>query len=282
MTSTRALRIVGLPTILLIASAILLAAPARADQKTDADTLLSAGARALEDGRPGDAISSFEALADRGVLDPAVSYDRGLAYAQRVRVGGEQPGDLGRAAQGFEEARELTSDAKLEKDASRALQTVRAEVARRRKNAGESIDVDATGIGRTLVHLASEDAWFVLAAGSSLGLAAALFVFALAKSRQARVGAAIGWATLAPLLVVFAVMSHLARSDRLHLRQGVMITAGARPGDERGFPIRDSKTFPEAALVDILESRGDNLHVTWGSLDGWVPARVVRPLAYPE
>ena len=44
------------------------------------------------------------------VVDAAASYDRGLAYAMRVRIGAEVPGDLGRAAQGFEEARELSRE----------------------------------------------------------------------------------------------------------------------------------------------------------------------------
>jgi len=76
---------------------------------------------ALAGGKPGDAIALFEALADRGVVDENVSFDRGLAYAARVRIGAEQPGDLGRAAHGFEEARALTTDKALERDAFSAL-----------------------------------------------------------------------------------------------------------------------------------------------------------------
>ncbi|MDF2694931.1 MAG: hypothetical protein K0S65_3314, partial [Labilithrix sp.] len=80
---------------------------ARADEETpqeetDPAALFRGANEALAAGRPGEAIAKFEALADRGVVDAVVSFDRGLAYAARVRAGGEQPGDLGRAAHGFE------------------------------------------------------------------------------------------------------------------------------------------------------------------------------------
>ena len=55
-------------------------------------------------GEFGKAIDDLEHLADRGFVHPDASYDRGVAYVMRVRGGAERPGDLGRAAAGFEEA----------------------------------------------------------------------------------------------------------------------------------------------------------------------------------
>ncbi len=75
-----------------------------------AAALFESATKALHEGRAGDAIGAFETLADEGVVDAVASYDRGLAYAMRVRIGAEVPGDLGRAAQGFEEARDLSRD----------------------------------------------------------------------------------------------------------------------------------------------------------------------------
>ena len=74
---------------------------------TETETIFTAGLQALDDGRPGDAIADFEALGDRGVVDPVVSFNRALAYAARVRGGNALPGDLGRTALGLEEARAL-------------------------------------------------------------------------------------------------------------------------------------------------------------------------------
>src|ERR1700690_2497168 len=108
-----------------IALVLLTASPSPADE---ADPLFASATEALAAGHPADAIADLEGLADRGVVDAAMSFDRGLAYAQRVRIGGEQPGDLGRAAHGFEEARALTRDAKMIEDATAALTTIRAEV----------------------------------------------------------------------------------------------------------------------------------------------------------
>jgi hypothetical protein len=60
----------------------------------------------------------------------------------RVRLDAEVAGDLGRASHGFEEARALTDDPGVARDAKSALATRRTEVARRRAKADESIEVD--------------------------------------------------------------------------------------------------------------------------------------------
>src|SRR5579859_6373417 len=148
---------------LLLAGALALAGGevrAQVPSQPDDQALFVAATQALKEGRPSDAIASFEALGDRGVVDAAISFDRGLAYAERIRAGGEQPGDLGRAAQGFEEARELSTDKALSEDAGRALALIRAEVARRRSRAGEPVELDeGASLGRTVVQLLPEDAW---------------------------------------------------------------------------------------------------------------------------
>ena len=121
--------------IVLIVGAGLAFAPrgAQATENPDDESasLFALGIKALHDGRAGDAINAFEAFADQGGVDATASYDRGLAYAMRVHIGAEKPGDLGRAAQGFEEARGLSHDRRAVDDASRALDAVRSEVARR-------------------------------------------------------------------------------------------------------------------------------------------------------
>lgn len=266
-----------------IAGAVLLVAltvaPSRADEP---DTLFANATQALATGRPADAIADLEAIADRGVLDAAMSFDRGLAYAQRVRIGGEQPGDLGRAAHGFEEARMLTRDPKMIEDASAALTTIRAEVARRRARAGSSVELEQNdSLGDSVVHLVSENTWALLSAAMSLILGVGLFVIWLAQpeARRIRIGGSIAVAVAAPLLFASILLTLSARDSRLHRREGVLVSAAARPSDARGVALPSLGLLPEAARVQIMSSNSAWTQIRWGTLDAWVPSPMVRPLA---
>jgi hypothetical protein len=248
----------------------------------ETDALLHDATGALAAGRAGDAIAAFEALADRGVSDANVSYDRGLAYAARVRIGAELPGDLGRAAEGFEEARSLTSDPKLRDDAAHALAIVRSEVARRRGRNGDPVELDqGLSLGRTVTHLVSEPAWSAMALVASVVVGVALGVRRLTASGRARVAASISASIAAALLVVCTLLAVAMRDERLHRREGVIVATSALPADERGMTRPGASSFPEAALVEIVDSKPGWTHVRWGKVDGWVPAGAVRALERP-
>jgi hypothetical protein len=262
--------------------AVVLAALSAHASSSEDSAFFASGTQALAEGRPGDAIADFEALADRGVTDPAASFDRGLAYANRIRVSAEQPGDLGRAALGFAEARELTSDAALARDATRALTTIRAEVARRRVRAGEPSLLDqGTPLGRTLVELLPENTWAILAAIASVTLGVGLFARGTSNRRR-RIGATLVCAIAAPLLVLGATLALAARSERLHLVEGIIVTPVARPADETGIAIPGATSIPEAARVTIAGDRPGWVHVRWGNLVAWIPSQTVRPIARLE
>jgi len=253
------------------------------DDAPNDDALFAGALAALTDGRTNDAIASLESLGDRGVVDAVVSFDRGLAYAHRVRAGAEQPGDLGRAAQGFEEARELTWDGSLDREAALSLAIVRAEVARRRSQAGEPVEVDpGLPLRRALTRLASDDAWAVAALVAAIALGAALFVRWLAKARRIRIAAAIALSVSAPALVAFALLALFARDDRLHLREGVIVAPSVRLSDERHIVLGSASPLPEAARVTVVETTPGWAHVRWGKADGWVPAQTVRPIVTVE
>jgi hypothetical protein len=255
--------------------------PARASIPDDA--LFASGTQAIAEGRPGDAIADFEALADRGVVDPAASFDRGIAYANRVRIGAEQPGDLGRAALGFAEARDLTTDESLARDATRALATIRAEVARRRVRAGDPALLDqGTPLARALVELLPENAWAVLAAVASVALGVGLFARGTASDRRRRIGATLVCTIAGPLLVLGAALALAARSDRLHLVEGIIVAPSARPADEKGIAVSGAASIPEAARVAIAGDRPGWVRVRWGNLVAWIPSQTVRPIARRE
>jgi hypothetical protein len=256
----------------------LIAAPAAAE---DREALAGAGVAALKAGRPGDAIENFEALADRGVVDPNMSLDRGLAYALRVKLGADLPGDLGRAAHGFEEAKDLAAnDTALAEDAARALAIVRAEVARRRARAGEPASVDpGLSLGRSVVRIASEDAWALLALAASLALGVGLFVRDLAATRRGKIAGAIVASVAAPTLIACALLAAAARDERLHRKEGVVISPSARVADADHRPLPGAASIPEAARVEVQGARSGWTHIRWAGVDGWLPSTAVRDLA---
>ena len=257
-------------------------APAAAADDANAvsdDTVFTSALAALKEGRTNDAIADFEALGDRGVVDPVVSFDRGVAYAQRVRAGGEQPGDLGRAAQGFEEARELDGDEAVTRDATQALTVLRAEVARRRSQAGDPVEVDqGLTLRRAITSLASEDAWAFGALAASLLLGAALFVRWLSIARRVRIAAAIGIAAAAPILVLCTFLALFARDDRLHLHEGVLVSSTARLADAHHIVLLGASPLPEGARVTIEGGVPGWTNVRWGAAAGWLPSQTVRPI----
>jgi hypothetical protein len=243
------------------------------------ESLFATGAKALQEGRSGDAVASFEALADRGVVDPVASYDRGLAYAARVHAGAELPGDLGRAAHGFEEACELSEDRQLVADASRALEAVRSEVARRRARAGLPVEVDyGRSLGRAVANLIPEDAWAILATLASALLSLALFFRWLSADTRRRVVAGVTAGVAAPVLLVAAGMTLASRHDRHDLREAVILVE-SRPVDARGLALSGVTSLPEGARVEVIASDGAVARVRFGAADARIPAAALRPLA---
>jgi hypothetical protein len=265
---------------LVLAFVLALGANVLAEEEASLQDLASQAEKALRDGRAGDAVAAFESLADRGAIDATLSYDRGLAYALRVHIGAEQPGDLGRAAQGFEEARDLSRDPRLVDDAGRALILVRSEVARRRVLAGDSVEVDpGRSLGRALAGLLTEDTWAAVCATASLALTVGLFARWLGRSPRPRVAGGVVAGVAAPLLLLAAAMTSATRADRLSLREGVVVTANARPTDERGITVPGAHPLPEGARVEVVDVRGAQTRVRFGTLDVWVPAGALRELA---
>ena len=174
----------------------------------------------------------------------------------------------------------LTSDPALARDATKALGAIRAEVARRRALAGEPVDVDpGVSLGRAIVSLASEDAWGVLAALAALVLTLSLFVRRLSVARRVRIGAAITMGAAGPLLAGGVLLVLSARDQRLHLREGVIVSESARLSDEHHITLPGAAPLPEAARVTIEVAGGGWARVRFGVQHGFVPSPSVRPLA---
>ena len=263
-----------------IVSAIVLLFALSARAEDDTSALFGSATTALHDGRAGDAIAAFESLADRGVVDAVASYDRGLAYAMRVRIGAEVPGDLGRAAHGFEEARDLSTEPRLVDDAARALGVVRGEIARRRMRAGDPVEVDpGRSLSRTLAGLLPERVWSGMAVAFSVSLAAGLFALWLGRDPRTRIAGGVVASVAGPVLLVAMGMTLAARHDRLGLREAVVVTTGARPTDSNGITVPGATTIPEGSRVEIVDARGASTRVRFGVVDAWVTSSALRELS---
>jgi hypothetical protein len=119
-----------------------------------------------------------------------------------------------------------------------------------------------------------------VAAGlGSLALGLGLFVRRLSRTRRMRIGATITCAVAGPLVVLCAAATLSARDDRLHLREGVVVSAVARPFDARGIALPNAATLPEGARVELSEARPGWTRLRWGPLDAWVPSAAVRVIA---
>jgi hypothetical protein len=285
MSPRPAPRLLALTLVLAIVGSLAMARHAHAEEALSGDgldtsSLFKGAVDALSSDRPAEAIAKFEALADRGVVDAVLSYDRGLAYAARLRSGNEQAGDLGRAAHAFEEARELSQDEKLAADASRGLAMVRAEVAKRRASSGDPVEIQ-TGfsLGRSLVRILPENAWALLATLASILASAAIVARRLLRAPRGRVAAATTSVLAAFVLLGTSALGLAARHARHHLREAVVIGPRVRLLDERRLAIDGRAALAEGSRVRIVEEAGAFTRIDIGDAAGHVPSSAILPLA---
>jgi len=260
--------------IQLVLLSVLVCSPSAAAEQTSSDKLFEEGVQALEREDYGRAVLLFEALADRGVTHPDVSYNRGLAYFARVMAKQGRPGDLGRAAAGFEEA--LLARASDE-GAARALDAVRAEVARTTPKANRS-DVDVSpSLDRLIVGLLPEGVWAWGALIGSLMLSVGLVL----RRRKAGAGYLAGMIA-APVGALAMVLFGLSTGWSWYLRQttvpAVVVVAEARMLDENGTALPSQAPIPEAARVDVLGRKVGLAKIRYGQREGWTHAASLREL----
>lgn len=239
----------------------------------DTEARFGRAAAALEKNLADRAILELEALADRGVRHPDVSYDRGLAYAMRARSDHATPGDLGRAAAAFEEALRLRAS---DGEAARALDLVRAEIARRRSRQDKSDPIVRPSLDRVLLSLLSPAGWAIAAMGTSALLAIGLLL------RKRPAGALhIAGSVMTPITLLALLGLIPAASAAKWLEEtrgaGVVVAPEASMRDAKGQPV-SAPAVPEGTLLEVGERDDASLFVRWGSYEGWVPATSVLVL----
>ncbi len=270
---------------MVVAMAVVRAAAAQAPAPTmvqapappsSDDDLFRLGNDALRAGRPAEAIGAFEALADRERVDPAISFNRGLAYAGRVAIDRAEPGDVGQAIAGFEEARALTRDGALRESADASIVALRTVVAKRAARSGGSVVTPATPVSLAIAQSLGTNGWAFVALGASALLTLALF-FRLRRGAASRFETAgnLGVVLSAPLLAAGLAFAYVERTDRRGGYDAVVIRERIEVRDAAG----KVDVVYEGAKVRITSDVGDRVRVRYGELEGNVDRTSLRRLA---
>jgi hypothetical protein len=245
------------------------------------EALFQGAVAALGSGAVDDAIDRFELLADRGFAHPDASYDRAIAYVQRASTHGAHPGDLGRAAAALSESLALRDGD--DADAKLALDRVRQEIARKRSHAGSKEVEQKPSLGWAVVGLLGEDVWAMLAIFGSAVATVGLALRFVAGKDAVRLAGVVAASLGIAVATVTGSLAYLARYERLHFRQAVVVVDEAHLLDENGANISGpGSVVPEGAAVRVTGERGTLAHVEWGTLDGWLSFGQLRLLARRE
>jgi len=241
------------------------------------DSEFKQAAAAIARGSFGEAVDRLELLADRGFVHPDASFNRAVAYLGRARSPQREAGDLGRAAQALSETLTLRpSDTQAES----LLDSVRAEIGRKRARSGGANLVARPRLARAIAGLLPEGVWGVLAALGSLSLAVGIAL--RFRTREHGVPGALAIGVGAFLLVLGGALGFGARHFRRTSSPAVVVVDEARLLDESGRPLQgriaEGNVVPEGADVVLLERRGGLARVEWGSTEGWVVGGQVREL----
>jgi len=258
-------------------SALMFAAVGASADELSNDELFQKATASLDQGAVDDAIDCLELLADRDFVHPDVSYDRGMAYAERGLSPRARPGDLGRAAAALAEALVLRPD---DDQADTALDRVRHEIVRRRARAGaKEIDLKPS-LGLAVVGLLDENTCATLALVGSVAAALGLLVRFWTRGSRARLGGVVAGSVGGVVLLVGTSGAAFAHYARVTYRPAVVVVDEAHLTDDSGATITGvGSVVPEGSSVLVVEQRGSRARVEWGSLNGWLSLGQIRVLA---
>lgn len=234
---------------------------------------------ALEAGDFARAILELEALADRGEVHPELSFDRGLAYWMRARSPAALPGDLGRAAAGFEEAALLRPG---DAEARELAEFVRAEVRARRQRSDKDDPIVRATLDRALLGLASPLAWSLLAFSASVLLALGLLLRRAGEQRW-RVGGSVALSVGTVSLLALTPLAMGSTWLEQHRRAAVVVAPEVALRGEDGALV-EAPVLPEGTLVELGDQHGELVELRWGPYEGraaWSSLRVLARGAEP-
>lgn len=227
----------------------------------------------LRAGKIEEGITVLEGAADRGLVDPDLSFNRGLSYLKRAESPQANPGDLGQAVAGFSESLALRpSDA----DATRGLE--RAQILLRQQNKVEetTLTLDDSLLREVLRQMSP------LPLTTVAGLGALLIVAAWAVRVGARdTGRALALALIGLTLWLGGAGLYGARAYAIaSTHDAIVISARAELRDESGRPMRGVPGLPEGTRVRLEDTRGRLSRIGGDRGELWVDAAELRRLAH--
>lgn len=267
-----------------------------AETKAVLDGAAATLARALEDpsdiGRkqllaraPDDAIASFESLCDRGYVDAAASFNRGLAYAQRISFDRESPGDHGQALAALIECEELAPDSSLGAKAHAAAIKVRLDAQRVRGEKGlEPVTEPAPTLRASIRDTFSPFALRAVMLLASL-TGALLLIYASQRNGTAQRFLLAMAGISITLTFAFYTLHNELQQHRGAYTSAVVVTPEARLQDarfERGVVGQEAAPtiVPEGSRIFVR--RDDSaafVDIEWGRVRGKLARNALRLLA---
>ena len=238
---------------------------------------VSTSAAHLAEEQLGEASRGTEAAADRGLIHPDLSFNRGLAYMKRAQSASAEPGDLGQAAAGFAEALHLRAE---DPEAERALQRTQQLLAEDAARSDTSPESSSLGLVERLLLFLNGWALLIIGGLGSITLCAGLF--ARSSSKEGRrvggsVAALVGFALLAPTFLLFIAKLYLFDGARV----AVVVAERAEVVDEGGGRVPGLLPYRMGTVVHIRErKRGLAPLVNFGT-PGHLPTERLRFLRDP-
>jgi hypothetical protein len=250
----------------------------RAEPPTATEQMFAQATGALERGSFEEAIDLLEGLSDRGLVHPDASFDRAAAYLERARSPQTRPGDLGQAAAALSEVLLMRPD---DAEAEVGLERVRAELGRRRVREGGSPLIARPSLPRAVVGLVSESVWLVVAALGSLFVTVGLALRGFVARATWRLSGGVSVMVGLLLLLSGGGLGALGGAYRRSSEPAVVVVRETRLGGDEGVALPGgSNVVPEGATVYVLERRGAQSRVEWGTRRGWVQSHELRVLRH--
>lgn len=229
---------------------------------------------ALRADEPDRAVVELEKLADRGVVHPDVSYDRGLAYLRKASSGVRKPGDLGQAIAGFQECLELDPG---DEEASRALEAAELSLAKDRSRRRNDVLVDTAPLSlRALRFL--EPTWLLAARVLGGALLTLGLAFGFTRRTSLRLAGTVLSIVGGFVLITGALLTTL-RTSATRGAPAVVVVERAPLVESSGRPETKKRALVEGQKVQLLSDDGRWARIRTDGDDAWVARSSLRLVA---
>lgn len=234
--------------------------------------LLGKSGELLEAGKIEESLSLLEGAADRGLVHPDLSFNRGFAYLKRAESPAAAPGDLGQAIASFSEALKLRPS---DPEATSGLERAQILLSQRTNLEHTTGSLDDSIFRPLMAQVPPLPPAIVAGLGAALLCGAWLGrLITKEKPRTLAIGLVGLTLWLAGALVYAGRLYALSSQS-----DAIVISARAELRDEAGRTLRGTDGLPQGTRVRVKETRGRLSRIESGRGDLWVDAADLRRLA---